>query len=170
MLRARDEEIGRTPELVIATLTDAREADTARAALGSAGIAARVTTIATPKLGAGGERVDVRFGVSVAPHDARHAIEILHARLTSTDGDAIELDLDEPLEPPRHVRCPECESEQVRTTSTVIGALLGAAVLAAVGWAIGQEDVFYLAAVIVALILVLGPNRRCLQCGHRWME
>jgi hypothetical protein len=97
-------------------------------------------------------------------------VEALQRRLPPSEP-PIELDLDEPLEaPPEPIVCPECSSDQVRTRATILLAVAGATLLAAGGWVAGEPDLFYLAAAIFALLVALGPNRRCLACGHRWLE
>lgn len=170
MTRSRHDEPRSTPEILIATFSDPAEAAAAQAALSEDGVEARVTTIATPRLSRSGEPDELKYGLAVEPREARRAIEALQQRLPPSEP-PLELDLDEPLEaPPEPILCPECSSERVRTTSTILFAIGGAIVLSVVGWATGHEDLFYLAAAIFALMIALGPNRRCLECGHRWLE
>ena len=170
MSRPRSEEPRSAPEIIIATFTDPREAEGAREALEQALVTARVSTITAPRLSRRGEPEPIKYGLAVEPRDARRAIEALQQRLPPSEP-PIELDLDEPLEvPPAPITCPECESDQVRTASTILLAIGGALALSAAGWATGHEDLFYLAAAIFALMMALGPNRRCLECGHRWLE
>jgi hypothetical protein len=170
MTRSRADEPYLEPEIIIATFSDEAEAAASHRALSDEGLASRVTTIATPRLSRSGEADDVKYGLAVEPREARRAIEALQQRLPPSDP-PLELDLDEPLEaPPEPLSCPECGSAQVRTTSTILFAIAGAALFSLLGWATGHEDLFYLAAAIFALIIALGPNRRCLECGHRWLE
>ncbi|MGH9458686.1 MAG: hypothetical protein ACRD2J_13730 [Thermoanaerobaculia bacterium] len=171
MRRARPDERPGLPEIVVATFASETEARDALDALRRGGIAATVSTIATARLSARGERETLRWGLTVAPADARRAIEVLQDTLRPGADPSLDLDLDEPLEIPREpLRCPECGSDQVKTTRTLTTAAAGTALLVLTGWATGYEDLFYLAAAIFALLLVLGPNQRCLRCGHRWME
>lgn len=170
MTRPRPDEPRTTPEILVATFSDPREAAAAHAVLTEALITARVTTIATPRLSRHGEPDELKYGLAVEPRDARRAIETLQQSLPPTEP-PLELDLDEPLElPPEPLTCPECGGERVRTTATISFAIGGAIVLSVVGWMTGHEDLFYLAAAIFALMIALGPNRRCLECGHRWLE
>ena len=170
MTRPRTNEPRNAPEIIIATFSDPREAATARDALADALVTARISTIAAPRLSHRGEAEDVKYGLAVEARDARRAIEALQQRLPPSEP-PLELDLDEPLEaPPAPILCPECDSDQVRTTSTILLAIAGAAALSVTGWLTGHEDLFYLAAAIFALIIALGPNRRCLECSHRWLE
>ncbi len=170
MTPPRSDEPRADPEILIATFSDGTEAAASHGALAEAGIASRVTTIATPRLSRRGEPDDVKYGLAVEPRDARRAIEALQQRLPPAEP-PLELDLDEPLEaPPEPVLCPECGAARVRTTSTILFAIGGAILLSVVGWATGHEDLFYLAAAIFALMIALGPNRRCLECGNRWLE
>ena len=171
MTRSREQEPGRTPEIVIATFAERSEAEASSELLRHAGLDASVSTIVSPRLSARGEGADVKYGVVVPAVEARHAIEMLQAGLPIRPAASFELDLDEPLEPPPvAISCPECGSTEIRTTSTIFAAAFGVAILMTIGWLTGFEDLFYLAAAIVALILMLGPNRRCLQCEKRWME
>ncbi|HEU5163651.1 MAG TPA: hypothetical protein VFV54_10930 [Thermoanaerobaculia bacterium] len=170
MTRSRSEEPRSAPEIIIATFSDPGEAAEAREALAQALVAARVSAITATRLSRRGEAEPIKYGLAVAPRDARRAIEALQQRLPPSDP-PVELDLDEPLEaPPEPIACPECGSDQVRTASTILLAIGGALALSATGWATGHEDLFYLAAAIFALMMALGPNRRCLACGHRWLE
>jgi hypothetical protein len=158
-------------EMVVATFVDPREADGAASVLREAGVVAKVSTISTITLPARSEREPDKFGVVVASTDAREAIDILQKRFAPPQDDPFEIDLDEPLEaPPEPLQCPECGSEQIRSYSTVFIAIAAVLALMTVGWLTGFDEMFYLAAAIVGLILFFGPNHRCAQCGHRWME
>jgi hypothetical protein len=170
MIRSLGDEPPGSTEIVIATFSDPGEAAAARDALGEALVGAKVSAVAEPRLSRRGEPEAVRYTLAVEPQDARRAIEALQQRLPPSEP-PIELDLDEPLEVPAPpIACPECGSDQVRTTSTILIALGGAVVLSMAGWLTSHEDLFYLAAAIFALIVALGPNRRCLECSHRWLE
>lgn len=171
MTRGREQETGRTPEMVIATFAERSEAEASGELLRHAGLSASVSTIVTPKISPRAEGADVKYGVVVPAIEARRAMEMLQDGLPIRPEASFELDLEEPLEPPAApLTCPECGSIRIRTISTILVAAGGVALLATIGWLTGQQDLFYLAATIVALILVLGPNRRCLDCGKRWME
>jgi hypothetical protein len=170
MTRPRADESPSATEIVIATFSDPGEAAAARDALAEALVGAKITAVAAPRLARRGEPEEVKYTLAVEPQNARRAIEELQQRLPPSEP-PIELDLDEPLEvPPAPIVCPDCGSDQVRTTSTILLAIGGAAVLSIAGWLTSHEDLFYLAAAIFALIVAFGPNRRCLQCSHRWLE
>ncbi|HUP65421.1 MAG TPA: hypothetical protein VM557_09085 [Thermoanaerobaculia bacterium] len=163
----------RTPatEILVASFERQDEAESLGKALAERGIAARVTTIVTPVISAQGASVPVRFGLAVTPADSRAALQLLQETLLPDTPHTFELEGDEPLEPPpARLRCPECGADQVKTYPMVLGAIASVTLLMAIGWSIGQEETFYLASAIVALLLLLGPNRRCLACGERWME
>ncbi len=170
MTRPRPEDPRSLPEIIIATFSDPQEAAAAARALAEEGVEARVSTIAAPRLSRRGGPEEVKYGLGVEPRDARRAIEALQQRLPPTEP-PLDLDLDEPLEaPPEPILCPECGADQIRTTSTILGAIGGAILLSVIGLITGHEDLFYLAAGIFALVIALGPNRRCLECDHRWLE
>lgn len=169
--RCEEEESARPVEIVVATFADPGEAQAAAGILVDSGLEARVAPIAGPRISADGSAANVRFAISLPPADVRKAIELLQQKLASPGEPALELDLEHPLElPAEPMRCPECGSDQVRGIPTVRLAIAGVVLLTIIGWVSGEEDLFYLAAAIVGLILVLGPNHRCLRCGNRWMD
>jgi predicted RNA-binding Zn-ribbon protein involved in translation (DUF1610 family) len=65
-------------------------------------------------------------------------------------------------------QCPHCGSPDVRRTRRLLGFLISAALLFAVGVAVDQLVMtFYLALAICIFFLIASPYR-CADCGHRW--
>ena len=65
-------------------------------------------------------------------------------------------------------QCPRCGSPDVRKTRRLLGFLISAALLFAVGVAVDQLVMaFYLAMAVCIFFLVASPYR-CADCGHRW--
>jgi len=65
-------------------------------------------------------------------------------------------------------QCPNCGSPDVRRTRRLLGFLLCAALLFAVGVAVDQLVMtFYLALAVCIFFLIASPYR-CADCGHRW--
>jgi predicted RNA-binding Zn-ribbon protein involved in translation (DUF1610 family) len=65
-------------------------------------------------------------------------------------------------------QCPHCGSPDVRQTRRLLGFLISAALLFAVGVAVDQLIMsFYLALAVCIFFLVASPYR-CADCGHRW--
>jgi hypothetical protein len=65
-------------------------------------------------------------------------------------------------------QCPRCGSPDVRGTRRLLGFLVSAALLFAVGVAVDQLVMtFYLAMAVCIFFLVSSPFR-CADCGHRW--
>lgn len=65
-------------------------------------------------------------------------------------------------------QCPSCGSPDVRRTRRLLGFLLCAALLFAVGVAVDQLVMtFYLALAVCIFFLIASPYR-CADCGHRW--
>lgn len=64
--------------------------------------------------------------------------------------------------------CPHCGSPDVRSTRRLLGFLISAALLFAVGVAVDQlVMMFYLTLAVCIFFLVASPYR-CADCGHRW--
>lgn len=160
-------EPARPVEIVVGTYDDPAEAAAAQRALGELGIEARLTTVASASLAT--ERI--RYAVAVAPSDSRAAIQALQQGMSDRGEPATAIDRDEPIEePPPPVVCPECGSQSTTTMPLGIVGGTGAAVLALAGSMTVHADTFYLAAVIIAAIAFLGPNRKCRVCGNKWAE
>jgi predicted RNA-binding Zn-ribbon protein involved in translation (DUF1610 family) len=65
-------------------------------------------------------------------------------------------------------QCPRCGSPDIRKTRRLLGFLISAALLFAVGVAVDQLVMaFYLAMAVCIFFLVASPFR-CANCGHRW--
>jgi len=65
-------------------------------------------------------------------------------------------------------QCPNCGSPDVRRTRRLLGFLLCAALLFAVGVAVDQLVMtFYLALAVCIFFLIASPYRYA-DCGHRW--
>lgn len=65
-------------------------------------------------------------------------------------------------------QCPHCGSPDVRLTRRLLGFLISAALLIAVGVAVDQLVMtFYLVLAVCIFFLVASPYR-CADCGHRW--
>lgn len=65
-------------------------------------------------------------------------------------------------------QCPHCGSPDIRRTRRLLGFLISAALLFAVGVAVDQLVMaFYLAMAVCIFFLVSSPFR-CSNCGHRW--
>jgi hypothetical protein len=65
-------------------------------------------------------------------------------------------------------QCPRCGSPDIRGTRRLLGFLVCAALLFAVGVALDQlVMMFYLALAVCIFFLVSSPFR-CANCGHRW--
>lgn len=160
-------EPARPVEIVVGTFDDPSEAAAAQRTLEAIGIHARLTTVASASLAT--ERI--RYAVAVAPPDSRTAIQALQERMSERGEPATAIDRDQPIEePPPPVACPECGSESTTTMPLGIVGGLAAAGLALAGSMTIHADTFYLAAVIIAAIAFLGPNRKCRRCGNKWAE
>jgi predicted RNA-binding Zn-ribbon protein involved in translation (DUF1610 family) len=140
----------RMPLITVATFRSSEDAELARAVLQDEGLKA---------VAAGGT-------LQVAAEDADKADAILNRiagldvaeRTTTTAEYAI-----------RHPeQCPHCGSPDVRMTRRLLGFLISAALLFAVGVAVDQLVMaFYLALAVCIFFLIASPYR-CADCGHRW--
>jgi hypothetical protein len=138
--------------LVVASFRSPSEAHTALDALQNAGIEAALV----PQPGS-------FIGVVAAEADADRAVALL---------DEIWPDVPSPVErqPIEIERCPECGSDDfLRIRRLPFFIIFSTATLAA-GYAVGQRDLFALLVAIIGVVLLIGPNRRCLVCGERWRQ
>ncbi|HUP44043.1 MAG TPA: hypothetical protein VM779_00880 [Thermoanaerobaculia bacterium] len=138
--------------VVVASFRSPAEAQAARAAIEEAGIES--TLVRDQMIG---------IGVVVAAKDADRAIDLLRD-LWPDPGPWRE------EEPPvvEVERCPECGSPDLIRIRRLPFFIVFSTVMVAIGYAVGQRDLFGLLVVIVAALLFLGPNRRCLTCGALW--
>lgn len=139
------------PQVVIASFRSVAEAQIARAAIEEAGI--DVAVAVEQSLG---------IGVSVSATDADRAVAILRDLWPESHETAADDGQSEPE------RCPECGSSvflRIRRLPFFLGFT---ALMLTLGVATDQRDLFTLMIGIVAALLFVGPNRRCLDCGERW--
>lgn len=65
-------------------------------------------------------------------------------------------------------RCPECGSDVLLRIRRLPFFIVFTTLMIVIGHAVGQINLFALVAAIVAFILAIGPNRRCIVCGAQW--
>ena len=139
------------PQVVIASFRSVAEAQIARSAIEEGGI--EVTLAREQSLG---------IGVAVSATDADRALAILRDVWPETEEAAGDDSWSEPE------RCPDCGSSDFLRIRRLPFFLFFTAIMLVLGIATDQRDLFTLMIGIVALLLFLGPNRRCLSCGERW--
>ncbi|HUP50565.1 MAG TPA: hypothetical protein VNA04_17455 [Thermoanaerobaculia bacterium] len=147
------------PPVVIASFRSPAEAQAARAAVEEAGM--RAWLVDERSLRSEWRHPDALAGVGlvVAPADVERALAVLEGLWPEQHA------VEEVAEPER---CPECRSPGILRLRSLPFFVVFAAVMLTAGYLVGQRDLFTLLVVIVAGLLVLGPNRRCTSCGARW--
>ena len=72
------------------------------------------------------------------------------------------------IAPPPEIRCPECGSLEIaRFQRLKIFAVIGV-LLMGVGFAVGERELFALAAAIAGGVLLITPSHQCRSCGNRF--
>ncbi len=136
--------------LVVASFRSPSEAESALSALQNAGIEAMLV----PQPGS-------FVGVVAAEEDADRAVEVLDALWPDVPAEKPVIEIE---------RCPECRSSDILRIRRLPFFIVFSTMMFGAGYAVGQLDLFSLLVVIIGVVLLLGPNRRCLSCGDRWRQ
>lgn len=143
--------------MVIAAFRAVAEAHQARAALESSGIGANVVARDESLERLCADVFDDGFDVVVDEDDADPAIALVQ---TMWHENAIDI--------AKSASCPECGSLSVATIPRLWIFVIGAVVLYVTGLLVDQIELFSVVIGVVALVLLITPNRRCRECGARW--
>ena len=151
----------------IAAFRSTGEAEAARSALDAAGIYAYLIDAELVRLNwlytqaIGGIKVVVRY------EDSDRALDVLKGLWPeSTEPPATEeMIVAEPAAPPS---CPECGSKNAQKLPRVMIFLFVSVVLLGAGVALGHQELFVLAIIVIGVVLMFAPTFRCADCAARW--